>query len=58
MPLLDPAVMGPPIVWLASAEAAGVHDERVVATEFDGWLRSRSSAGREPFQEQRQVDRR
>jgi gluconate 5-dehydrogenase len=24
---LDPAVMGPPIVWLASANADGVHDE-------------------------------
>jgi gluconate 5-dehydrogenase len=32
--LLDPAIMGPPIVWLASSEAAGVHGERVVATEF------------------------
>jgi gluconate 5-dehydrogenase len=50
MPLLDPAVIGPPIVWLASAEAAGVHDERISATEFDDWLRTRSSAGREPFE--------
>ncbi|MGI8881499.1 MAG: SDR family NAD(P)-dependent oxidoreductase [Jatrophihabitans sp.] len=33
--LQEPAVMGPPIVWLASEEAAGVHDRRVVATEFD-----------------------
>jgi gluconate 5-dehydrogenase len=33
--LLDPAVMGPPIVWLASDEAAGVHDRRIVASEFD-----------------------
>jgi gluconate 5-dehydrogenase len=33
--LLDPAVMGPPIVWLASDHAAGVHDQRIVATEFD-----------------------
>lgn len=32
--LLDPAVMGSPIVWLASAGAAGVHDQRIVATEF------------------------
>lgn len=31
---LDPAVMGPPIVWLASPLAADVHDERIVATEF------------------------
>src|SRR5919199_545536 len=33
--LIDPAVMGPPIVWLASRDAAGVHDERIVATEFE-----------------------
>jgi NAD(P)-dependent dehydrogenase (short-subunit alcohol dehydrogenase family) len=33
--LLDPAVMGPPIVWLCSDDAAGVHDERIVATEFN-----------------------
>ena len=32
--LLDPAVMGPPIVWLASPRAEGVHDQRIVATEF------------------------
>jgi gluconate 5-dehydrogenase len=32
--LLDPAIMGPPVVWLASPEARGVHDERIVATEF------------------------
>jgi NAD(P)-dependent dehydrogenase (short-subunit alcohol dehydrogenase family) len=33
--LQDPAVMGPPIVWLASDQAAGVHDRRIVASEFD-----------------------
>jgi gluconate 5-dehydrogenase len=32
--LLDPAIMGPPILWLASPDAAGVHGERIVATEF------------------------
>jgi gluconate 5-dehydrogenase len=40
---LEPAVMGPPIVWLASDEAAGVHDERIVATEFERWLRDRAA---------------
>jgi NAD(P)-dependent dehydrogenase (short-subunit alcohol dehydrogenase family) len=40
---LEPAVMGPPIVWLASDQAAGVHDERIVAVEFDRWLRDRSA---------------
>jgi NAD(P)-dependent dehydrogenase (short-subunit alcohol dehydrogenase family) len=39
--LLDPAIMGPPVVWLASPAAAGVHDERIVATEFDQWLAAR-----------------
>ena len=39
--LLDPAIMGPPIVWLASPEAAGVHDERIVARDFDAWLEAR-----------------
>jgi gluconate 5-dehydrogenase len=33
--LIDPAVMGPPIVWLASPAAAGVHDERIVAVDFE-----------------------
>ncbi len=32
--LLDPAIMGPPVVWLCSAEASGVHNQRIVATEF------------------------
>ena len=41
--LLDPAVMGPPVLWLASDEAAGVHDERIVATEFEHWLRNRAA---------------
>jgi gluconate 5-dehydrogenase len=33
--LLEPAVMGRPIVWLASQRAAGLHDRRIVAYEFD-----------------------
>jgi gluconate 5-dehydrogenase len=43
--LLDPSIMGPPIVWLASDEAAGVHDERIVAVEFESWLRDRRTRG-------------
>jgi gluconate 5-dehydrogenase len=39
--LLDAAIMGPPIVWLASPAAAGVHDERIVAVEFGQWLATR-----------------
>lgn len=38
---LDPQVMGPPIVWLASDAAAGVHDERIIAAKFEQWLRDR-----------------
>ena len=43
---LDPAVMGPPVVWLASDDASGVHDERIVATDFAHWLRDRTTARR------------
>jgi hypothetical protein len=43
--VLDPAVMGPPIVWLASPAAAGVHDERIVAVDFERWLRDRNASG-------------
>jgi len=41
--LRDPSVMGPPIVWLASAAADGVHDQRIVATEFEDWLAGRAT---------------
>jgi len=40
---LEPAVMGPPIVWLASDQASGVHDERIIAAEFEHWLHDRNS---------------
>jgi gluconate 5-dehydrogenase len=36
--LLDPSIMGPAIVWLASPQAAGVHGERIVASDFEKWL--------------------
>jgi gluconate 5-dehydrogenase len=36
--LLDPSIMGPPIVWLASEQGADVHDQRIVATRFEDWL--------------------
>jgi NAD(P)-dependent dehydrogenase (short-subunit alcohol dehydrogenase family) len=38
---IDPAVMGPPIVWLASPLARDVHDERIVAIDFDQWRHGR-----------------
>jgi gluconate 5-dehydrogenase len=40
--LLDPEIMGAPIVWLASEAAAGVHDERIVARDFEAWLAQRA----------------
>ena len=42
--VLELAVMGPLIVWLASEEAARVHDERIVAAEFEHWLRDRNGS--------------
>jgi NAD(P)-dependent dehydrogenase (short-subunit alcohol dehydrogenase family) len=39
--LLEPEIMGPPIVWLASDEAAGVHDERIVAADWRRGPRTR-----------------
>ncbi|HET8991395.1 MAG TPA: SDR family NAD(P)-dependent oxidoreductase, partial [Acidimicrobiales bacterium] len=40
--LLDPSVMGPAIVWLASPDADGVHNERIVARDFADWLIARA----------------
>jgi len=40
--LIDPVVMGPPIVWLASPQARDVHDQRIVATGFEAWLAGRT----------------
>ena len=31
---LDPAIMGPPICWLASQASDGITDQRIVATDF------------------------
>ena len=39
--LLPASVMGPPIVWLAGPEAAGVTGERIVARSFPEWLAGR-----------------
>jgi gluconate 5-dehydrogenase len=41
---LDPAIMGPPIVWLASRQATGMHNARIIATQFRSWLGARASA--------------
>ncbi len=39
--LLPADVLAAPIRWLCSSEAAGVHDQRIVATEFGTWLAER-----------------
>lgn len=36
--LLPPEIMGPPVVFLASAEAEGITGERIVAKDFNAWL--------------------
>jgi NAD(P)-dependent dehydrogenase (short-subunit alcohol dehydrogenase family) len=41
--LLDPAIMGPPIRWLASANSDGITDARVIADEFAQGIRPRTS---------------
>jgi gluconate 5-dehydrogenase len=39
--LLPAEVMAAPIRWLCSPDAAGVHDQRIVATEFGDWPAAR-----------------
>jgi NAD(P)-dependent dehydrogenase (short-subunit alcohol dehydrogenase family) len=39
--LIDPRVMGEPIVFLASAASEGLTGERIVAIEFQQWLEER-----------------
>jgi NAD(P)-dependent dehydrogenase (short-subunit alcohol dehydrogenase family) len=41
--LLDPAMMGPPIRWLASADSDGITDCRVIATDFADGVRPTAS---------------
>ena len=42
--VLDPAIMGPPIVWLASPHAREVRDQRITATSFREWLAGRATS--------------
>jgi gluconate 5-dehydrogenase len=46
--LLEPSVMARPIVWLASAAATGLHDQRIVAAEFDTWLTAHDAGSAGP----------
>jgi gluconate 5-dehydrogenase len=41
IPLLSPAIMAEPIVFLASAAADGISGERIIAKEFSAWLEER-----------------
>lgn len=45
--LLPPEVMGPPIVFLASAGAEGITGERIVAKDFEAWLATHQGGGTE-----------
>jgi NAD(P)-dependent dehydrogenase (short-subunit alcohol dehydrogenase family) len=40
--LLPSSVMAEPIRWLCSPAAAGVHDQRIIASEFASWLARRA----------------
>ncbi|MGC9665079.1 SDR family NAD(P)-dependent oxidoreductase [Planosporangium sp. 12N6] len=40
--MLDASVMAAPIRWLCSPAADGVTDQRIVARDFDEWLRARA----------------
>jgi NAD(P)-dependent dehydrogenase (short-subunit alcohol dehydrogenase family) len=44
--LLPPEIMGPPAVFLASAEAEGLTGQRIVAKDFDAWLAAFRSEAR------------
>lgn len=48
--LLRPQIMGPPAVFLASPEAAGLTGARIVATDFDTWLSAFRSGPDRPAQ--------
>ena len=41
--LLDPAIVGPPIRWLVSADSDGITDCRVIATDFANGIRPTAS---------------
>jgi NAD(P)-dependent dehydrogenase (short-subunit alcohol dehydrogenase family) len=43
--LLDPAIMGPPIRWLASTDSDGITDARVIATDFANGARPTRGSG-------------
>ncbi|WP_127537143.1 SDR family oxidoreductase [Paenibacillus illinoisensis] len=40
--LMQPEVMAEPIIFLASSEAEGISGERIVASEFESWLKEKS----------------
>lgn len=41
--LLKPEIMEKPIVFLASEQSKGITGERIVAAEFEKWLKQRSN---------------
>jgi gluconate 5-dehydrogenase len=48
--VIGPAVLGPPIVWLASPQARDVHNERMIVTSFSAWLHSGPAGGHRTYE--------
>jgi NAD(P)-dependent dehydrogenase (short-subunit alcohol dehydrogenase family) len=44
--LLDPEIMGPPVVWLASPQSDGITGSRFIARDWDASLPAAEAAGR------------
>ncbi|MFZ1042333.1 MAG: SDR family oxidoreductase [Anaerolineales bacterium] len=44
MKLLPPSIMAKPVIFLCSDDAEGITAERIVATDFDDWLKARSNS--------------
>ncbi|MGD0610460.1 MAG: SDR family oxidoreductase [Anaerolineales bacterium] len=44
MNLLPPSIMAKPVIFLCSDEAEGITGERIVAIDFDAWLKARSNS--------------
>jgi len=45
--LLSPDIMADPIVFLASSLAEGITGERIIAKEFDQWLKKKGIQDKE-----------
>jgi gluconate 5-dehydrogenase len=41
MPILEPDVLNPTILFLASDESNGITGEKIIGKDFDSWLDNR-----------------